>query len=114
VAQQVEGEGLDALIEMFRFDLTSLDGAIEDHVGGVLAFCGEKVAGAGSCRLVVAGQVCAHDHTLASGFQQAFWWSVVFTAIAVPVCRLLPGRPEPTQAKPAGATPARDQAADRT
>ncbi|MFE6049989.1 MDR family MFS transporter [Kitasatospora sp. NPDC056446] len=29
------------------------------------------------------------------GFQEAFWWSVVLTAIAVPVCLLLPGRPEP-------------------
>jgi EmrB/QacA subfamily drug resistance transporter len=57
----------------------------------------------------------AHTHeALASGFQQAFWWSVVFTAIAVPVCLLLPGRPEPRQAKPRGVPARRDQVPGHT
>jgi EmrB/QacA subfamily drug resistance transporter len=30
----------------------------------------------------------------ASGFGAAFWWSVAFTAVAVPLCLLLPGRPD--------------------
>ncbi len=36
---------------------------------------------------------------VAAGFGDAFWWSVAFTAVAVPLCLLLPGRPvrpEPT------------------
>ncbi|MEU1406903.1 MDR family MFS transporter [Streptomyces sp. NPDC005728] len=32
---------------------------------------------------------------LADGFGDAFWWSVAFTAVAVPLCLLLPGCPEP-------------------
>ncbi|MEV0639995.1 MDR family MFS transporter [Streptomyces sp. NPDC050619] len=32
---------------------------------------------------------------LADGFDDAFWWSVALTAVAVPLCLLLPGRPEP-------------------
>ncbi|MCF3133818.1 MDR family MFS transporter [Streptomyces olivochromogenes] len=32
---------------------------------------------------------------LAAGFDDAFWWAVAFTAVAVPLCLLLPGRPEP-------------------
>ena len=30
---------------------------------------------------------------LAHGFQQSFWWAVIFTAIAVLVSLLLPGKP---------------------
>ncbi|MFC1408185.1 MDR family MFS transporter [Streptacidiphilus sp. N1-12] len=30
---------------------------------------------------------------LAAGFGEAFWWSAAFTAAAVPLCLLLPGRP---------------------
>ncbi|WP_406010942.1 multidrug efflux MFS transporter [Streptomyces sp. NBC_00637] len=32
----------------------------------------------------------------ADGFDAAFWWSVALTAVAVPLCLLLPGRPEPS------------------
>ncbi|MFE7929229.1 MDR family MFS transporter [Streptomyces sp. NPDC057456] len=32
---------------------------------------------------------------LAEGFDAAFWWSVAFTGVAVPLCLLLPGRPGP-------------------
>ncbi|WP_192808800.1 MDR family MFS transporter [Actinomadura montaniterrae] len=37
---------------------------------------------------------------LATGFADAFWWSAAFTAAAVPLCLLLPGRPSP---QPVGA-----------
>ncbi|WP_328747012.1 multidrug efflux MFS transporter [Streptomyces sp. NBC_00285] len=42
---------------------------------------------------------------LASGFGEAFWWSTAFTAAAVPLCLLLPGRvgPEPEVQSPAPA-----------
>ncbi|MFG3208278.1 MDR family MFS transporter [Streptomyces tendae] len=32
---------------------------------------------------------------LADAFEQAFWWSAALTALAVPLCLLLPGRPRP-------------------
>jgi EmrB/QacA subfamily drug resistance transporter len=32
---------------------------------------------------------------LASGFADAFWWAAAFTAAAIPLCLLLPGRPVP-------------------
>ncbi|MFI1755418.1 hypothetical protein [Streptomyces sp. NPDC020571] len=32
---------------------------------------------------------------LADAFDRAFWWSVALTALAVPLCLLLPGRPGP-------------------
>ena len=36
---------------------------------------------------------------LASGFGNAFWWAAAFTAAAIPLCLLLPGRlgPEPEE-----------------
>ncbi|MER5197405.1 MDR family MFS transporter [Streptomyces sp. NPDC002755] len=47
---------------------------------------------------VVLQRTTGGAHTpgaLADGFGAAFWWSVAFTAAAVPLCLLLPGRPEP-------------------
>ncbi|WP_454613851.1 hypothetical protein [Streptomyces collinus] len=32
---------------------------------------------------------------LADAFDRAFWWSVALTALAVPLCLPLPGRPRP-------------------
>ncbi|MFE3502663.1 MDR family MFS transporter [Kitasatospora sp. NPDC059160] len=43
---------------------------------------------------------------LAQGFDQAFWWSVALTAAAVPLCLLLPGRPETGRPAAEGAAPA--------
>ncbi len=40
---------------------------------------------------------------LADGFGTAFWWAVALTAVAVPLCLLLPGRPAPTAGEPAAA-----------
>jgi EmrB/QacA subfamily drug resistance transporter len=50
---------------------------------------------------------------LAAGFRAAFWWAVIFTAIAVPVCLLLPGRPEPAQAESSEAPPEAGQTSER-
>lgn len=41
----------------------------------------------------------AHSHgALAGGFREAYWWAVVLTAAAAPICLLLPGKLE--QSKP--------------
>ncbi|MYV57136.1 MDR family MFS transporter [Streptomyces sp. SID3212] len=61
---------------------------------------------------VVVQHTAAGAHTptaptaLADGFGEAFWWSVAVTAVAVPLCLLLPGRPKPQ----AAAAPAADEA----
>ncbi|MCA1186982.1 MULTISPECIES: MDR family MFS transporter [unclassified Saccharopolyspora] len=39
---------------------------------------------------------------IAHGFGSAFWWAIAFTAVAAPVCLLMPGRP-PATAVPATA-----------
>jgi len=65
--------------------------------------------------LVILQHATAGAHSpesLITGFQQAFWWSVVFTAIAVPVCLALPGRPELPRAEPRSAPAERDQVPD--
>ncbi|WUM96044.1 multidrug efflux MFS transporter [Streptomyces sp. NBC_00322] len=55
----------------------------------------------GSVGIAVLAVILQHTagdaHTpgaLADGFGDAFWWSVAFTAVAVPLCLLLPGRPK--------------------
>ncbi|MER5466069.1 MDR family MFS transporter [Streptomyces sp. NPDC002668] len=68
----------------------------------------------GSVGIAVLAVILQHTagdaHTpgaLADGFDDAFWWSVAFTAVAVPLCLLLPGRPKPL----APADKAEDEAA---
>ena len=66
--------------------------------------------------VMILQRASAGAHTpaaLASGFGEAFWWSAAFTAAAVPLCLLLPGRPSP-EPQAQGATPAgRGRAARR-
>ncbi|MFI6355204.1 MDR family MFS transporter [Streptomyces sp. NPDC050743] len=48
--------------------------------------------------VVILQHTVGDAHTpgaLADGFGAAFWWSVAFTAAAIPLCLLLPGRPRP-------------------
>ncbi|WP_235990613.1 MFS transporter [Streptomyces ureilyticus] len=56
----------------------------------------------GSVGIAVLAVVLQHGtcdaHTpdaLAQGFDQAFWWAVAFTALALPLCLLLPGHTQP-------------------
>ncbi|WP_405486107.1 MDR family MFS transporter [Nocardia sp. NBC_00511] len=51
--------------------------------------------------IVVLQNTAAGAHTadaLNHGFQQAFWWATVLTALSVPLCLLLPGRQRSEQA----------------
>ena len=48
--------------------------------------------------IMILQRAAAGAHTpaaLASGFADAFWWAAAFTAAAIPLCLLLPGRPDP-------------------
>ncbi|HEX3961767.1 MAG TPA: MDR family MFS transporter [Trebonia sp.] len=51
---------------------------------------------------------------LAHGFQQSFWWAVIFTAIAILVSLLLPGKPKPAQPEPHSAPGQREQVSETT
>ncbi|GAA1936280.1 MDR family MFS transporter [Kitasatospora viridis] len=76
----------------------------------------------GSVGIAVLAVVLQHGtggaHTagaLADGFDRAFWWSVALTAVAVPLCLLLPGRPDraaattPGPRTPAAQTPGQQE-----
>jgi MFS family permease len=70
--------------------------------------------------IMILQRTAAGAHTpaaLAAGFADAFWWAAAFTAAAIPLCLLLPGRPSPEpedqaavldeeSARPRPATPA--------
>ncbi|MFF4161549.1 hypothetical protein [Streptomyces sp. NPDC001678] len=67
---------------------------------GIITRVAQQLGGAvGVAVLAVVLQHSTGDaHTpevLADGFGTAFWWSVVLTAAAVPLCLLLPSLPKP-------------------
>ncbi|MFH8405624.1 hypothetical protein ACH4FX_12735 [Streptomyces sp. NPDC018019] len=67
---------------------------------GIITRVAQQIGGSvGTAALAVVLQRATGDArtpgALADGFRTAFWWSVAFTAVAVPLCLLLPGRPEP-------------------
>ncbi|WP_230196040.1 hypothetical protein [Streptomyces coriariae] len=67
---------------------------------GIITRVAQQIGGSvGIAVLAVIFQHSAGDaHTpgdLADGFDAAFRWSVAFTAVAVPLCLFLPGRPKP-------------------
>ncbi|CUU55161.1 drug resistance transporter, EmrB/QacA subfamily [Parafrankia irregularis] len=64
----------------------------------VITRVGQQIGGSlGTAVLAVVLQHTAGGaHTpeaVADAFGEAFWWSIAFTAVAVPLCLLLPGRP---------------------
>ncbi|TDD87317.1 MDR family MFS transporter [Actinomadura rubrisoli] len=66
----------------------------------IIARVAQQIGGSvGIAVLAVILQHTADDahslDALADGFGDAFWWSVAFTAVAVPLSLLLPGRPKP-------------------
>lgn len=63
--------------------------------------------------LAVILQDAAASGDPAQAFREAFWWSVAFTVIAVPLCLLLPGRPagDTDASQPGADLPAQDEAA---
>lgn len=55
--------------------------------------------------MILEGLTAAGDGSAAAtayAFDQAFWWSIGFTAVAIVVSLTLPGRPRPVL-EPAGA-----------
>ncbi len=81
---------------------------------GVITRIAQQIGGSvGIAVLAVVLQHASLDahgpSALADTFDRAFWWSVALTALAVPLCLLLPGRPEPP---PAVGTAPTDAVAD--
>ncbi|MFG2316326.1 MDR family MFS transporter [Streptomyces tendae] len=73
---------------------------------GVITRVAQQIGG--SVGIAVLAVVLQHaslgahgPSALADAFDRAFWWSVALTALAVPLCLLLPGRPQ--LPSPAGA-----------
>jgi EmrB/QacA subfamily drug resistance transporter len=54
---------------------------------------------------VVLQSAVASGHTLGQAFDQAFWWTTGFTALAVLASFFLPGRRVPASAQPAASAP---------
>ncbi|GAA5004517.1 MDR family MFS transporter [Streptomyces hyderabadensis] len=81
---------------------------------GVITRVAQQIGG--SVGIAVLAVVLQHaslgahgPSALADAFDTAFWWSVALTALAVPLCLLLPGRPErPAAARRAGTDAAAD------
>ncbi|WP_432826714.1 MDR family MFS transporter [Dactylosporangium sp. CA-092794] len=65
--------------------------------GSIIARVGQQIGGsAGTAVLaVILLAAAAGDAGPAHAFREAFWWSIGFAAVAVPLCLLLPGRPAP-------------------
>lgn len=83
---------------------------------GVITRVAQQIGGSvGIAVLVVVVQhasLGAHGPgALTDAFDRAFWWSVALTALAVPLCLLLPGRPRPPS--PTGPAPTRAVAGPR-
>ncbi|MGX1031960.1 MDR family MFS transporter [Streptomyces sp. SAI-097] len=81
---------------------------------GVITRIAQQIGGSvGIAVLAVVLQRASLDAhgpgALADAFDRAFWWSVALTVLAVPLCLLLPGRPEPP---PAVGTASADAVAD--
>lgn len=94
----VRGAGMGVAIIPLTSD--SFIGLSRDEVPGasIISRVAQQIGGSmGTAVLAVVLQyTSAGSHTLdgiAHGFGNAFWWAIAFTAIAAPVCLLLPSRP---------------------
>ncbi|MFI1581625.1 MDR family MFS transporter [Embleya sp. NPDC020630] len=79
--------------------------------GSGISRLAQQIGGsAGTALLAMILQRASADaHTpaaLASGFGEAFWWATAFTAAAIPLCLLLPGRPTDPPSRERDAAPA--------
>ncbi|MFJ1709075.1 hypothetical protein [Kitasatospora sp. NPDC088346] len=112
-ALSVRGIGLGAAVITLMGDAVGLKPE-EIPQGSSISRVAQQVGGsAGTAVLAMTlqststGALTPAD--LASGFGDAFWWASAFTAAAVPLCLLLPGRPSP-KPQVQGATPAEEPA----
>ncbi|MWA02927.1 DHA2 family efflux MFS transporter permease subunit [Actinomadura sp. LD22] len=103
----VRGFGMGAVnIPLASAGYTGLDRADVPHASIISRVAMQIGGSVGTAVLAVILQHTASGartpDALADAFAAAFWWSVGFTAVAVPLTLLLPGRARPAPAEPAG------------
>ncbi|WP_424637628.1 MDR family MFS transporter [Embleya sp. AB8] len=96
----VRGIGLGAaMIAIMGAAFVGLESAEIPQASGISRVAQQVGGSAGTALLaMILQRTSTGAHTpaaLASGFGNAFWWATAFTAAAVPLCLLLPGRPGP-------------------
>jgi EmrB/QacA subfamily drug resistance transporter len=103
----VRGVGLGAItVPVMAVAYIGLDRAEVPHAS-ILTRVAQQIGGSfGTALLAVILANAARTVSIAQAFDRAFWWSIGFTAVAVVVALLLPGRPAPVPSEPAARVPA--------
>ncbi|GAA4750257.1 MDR family MFS transporter [Amnibacterium soli] len=101
LALLVRGVGLGAVfIPLMAVGFVGLAREEVPHASIVTRIAQQLGGAAGTAVLAVILQGAAATLGPVAGFQHAFWWAVGFTALAVVLSLLLPGRPEPVEQVP--------------
>ena len=101
LALLVRGVGLGAvLIPLMAVGFVGLSKEDVPHASVVTRIAQQLGGAAGTAVLAVILQGAAVRLGPVAGFQHAFWWAVGFTALAVVLSFLLPGRPKPVERAP--------------
>jgi MFS family permease len=103
----VRGIGLGAItVPLMAVAYLGLDRAAVPHAS-ILTRIAQQIGGSfGTALLAVILANAIRTEPAAQAFDRAFWWSIGFTAVAVVVAWLLPGRPAPTPAPVPAPVPA--------
>ena len=101
LALLVRGLGLGAVfIPLMAVGFVGLEKAEVPHASIVTRIAQQVGGAAGTAILAVILQGAVASVGPEEAFQDAFWWAVGFTAVAVALSFLLPGRPKPPQPAP--------------
>jgi EmrB/QacA subfamily drug resistance transporter len=101
LALLVRGVGLGAVfIPLMAVGFVGLAKEEVPHASIVTRIAQQLGGAAGTAVLAVILQGAATALGPVAGFQHAFWWAVGFTALAVVLSLLLPGRPKPIEPAP--------------
>ena len=99
VALLVRGLGLGAVfIPLMAVGFVGLEKDQVPHASIITRIAQQLGGAAGTAVLAVILQGAIATVGLQAAFQQSFWWAVGFTALAVVLSLLLPGRPKPAPA----------------
>ena len=101
LALLVRGVGLGAVfIPLMAVGFVGLGKEEVPHASIVTRIAQQLGGAAGTAVLAVILQGAVAAAGPVAAFRQAFWWAVGFTAVAVVLSLLLPGRPRPVEAAP--------------
>ena len=101
VALLVRGLGLGAVfIPLMAVGFVGLAKEDVPHASIITRIAQQVGGAAGTAVLAVILQGAVTSVGPVEAFQHSFWWAVGFTALAVVLSLLLPGRPKPVQPAP--------------